>query len=274
MGQIPDTPGVHGVALAPELNRGFASDGETGTVTIFDLATLRVIGKAKAGDDPDFILYDRGSQRVFAMNGRSHNATAIDGATGKVLATIELKGRQEAAVADGAGHVYVNMTDTNEEVEIDSQGLEVISRWPLGPCRGPTGLAMDVQHRRLFAGCRNRMLTISDADAGKVITTRAIGAGVDANRFDPGTGFIFSSNGADATLTVIHEDDADHYTIVENIPTQVNARTMALDAKTDEIFLAAAALRAAGAPTREDPSPRPEVVAGSFVILMYGRSGS
>ncbi|MGB8655833.1 MAG: PQQ-binding-like beta-propeller repeat protein [Candidatus Acidiferrales bacterium] len=278
IGEIPNTPGVHGIALAPEMGRGFTSNGRNGTVTIFDLSTLHAIGEVQAGRDPDAILYDHGSKRVFVMNGQSHDVTAIDASTGKALATIPLKGRPESAVADGAGHVYVNLADTNEQVQMDSQSLTVESRWPVAPCRSPTGLAMDVAHRRLFAGCENRMLVVTDADTGKVIVTRAIGQGVGANRFDPGTGLIFSSNGEDATLTVIHEDGPDHYTIVENIPTQLNARTMALDLKTHEIYLAAAALGAAEAATEAatetDPSPEAAIVPGSFVILVYAHSGS
>ena len=273
-GEIPNTPGVHGIALAPEMGRGFTSNGGNGTVTIFDLSTLHAIGEVQAGRDPDAILYDHGSKRVFVMNGQSHDVTAIDAATGKALATIPLKGRPESAVADGAGHVYVNLADTSEQVQMDSQSLTVESRWPVAPCRSPTGLAMDVAHRRLFAGCENRMLVVTDADTGKAIVTRAIGQGVGANRFDPGTGLIFSSNGEDATLTVIHEEGPDHYTIVENIPTQLNARTMALDLKTHEIYLAAAALGAPEAATETDPSPAAATVPGSFVILVYAHSGS
>ena len=240
VGEIPDTEGVHGIALAPEFNRGFTSNGRAGTITIFDMKTLAVIGSAQAGTNPDAIVYDPASKRVFAMNGRSSNSTAIDAATGKVVATIPLAGKPEFAVADGAGHVYVNIEDKSELWQIDSQKLTATAHWPLAPCKEPSGLAMDVEHRRLFSGCDNKMIAVTDADTGKVIATPEIGDGVDANGFDPGTGFVFSSNGESGTLTVIHEYTPDKYSVVENVPTQKSARTMTLDPKTHEVFLVAA----------------------------------
>ena len=184
VGEIPNTDGVHGIALAPEFNRGFTSNGRAGTVTIFDLKTLKVIGSAQAGTNPDAIIYDPASKRVFAMNGRSKNATAIDAATGNVVGTIPVDGKPEFAVADGAGHVYVNIEDKSEEQRIDSQNLKVTATWPLAPCKEPSGLAMDIAHRRLFAGCDNKMMAVIDADSGKVVATPEIGEGVDANAFD------------------------------------------------------------------------------------------
>src|SRR6202161_3688414 len=209
VGEIPNTDGVHGIALAPEFNRGFTSNGRAGTVTIFDLRTLKVIGSAQAGTNPDAIIYDPSSKRVFAMNGRSKDATAIDAATGKVEGTIPVDGKPEFAVADGAGHVYVNIEDKSEEQQIDSQNLKVTATWPLAPCDEPSGLAMDIANRRLFAGCSNKMMAVINADSGKVIATPAIGEGVDANGFDPGTGYAFASNRGSGTLTVVHEDSPD-----------------------------------------------------------------
>jgi YVTN family beta-propeller protein len=271
VGEIPNTEGVHGIALAPEFNRGFTSNGRAGTVTIFDMKTLAVIDTVKAGTNPDAIVYDAASKRVFAMNGRSSNSTAIDAATGKVVGTIALSGKPEFAVSDGAGHVYVNIEDKNEIWQIDSQKLTATTHWSLAPCKEPSGLAMDLEHRRLFSGCDNKMVAVVDADTGKVIATPEIGDGVDANGFDPGTGFVFSSNGESGTLTVIHEDTPDKYTVVENVPTQKSARTMTLDPKTHEVFTVAAQFGPRPAATPETPRPRPPILPNSFVVLIYGR---
>jgi hypothetical protein len=271
VGEIPNTEGVRGIALAPDLGRGFTSNGRAGTVTIFDLKTLAVIGSAQAGTNPDAIIYDPASKRVFAMNGRSQNATAIDGATGSVAATIPLAGKPEFAAADGAGHVYVNIEDKSEEQQIDSQKLAVTATWPLAPCEEPSGLAMDAAHRRLFAGCDNKMMAVVDADSGKVIATPAIGEGVDANGFDAGTGFAFASNGRSATLTVVHEDAPDKFTVTEDVPTQRGARTMTLDPKTHEVYLVTADFGPPPAATPENPHPRPQILPNSFVVLVFGR---
>jgi DNA-binding beta-propeller fold protein YncE len=270
VGDIENTPGVHGIALAPDLGRGFISDGAAGTITIFDMSTLKEIGTLPAGKNPDCIIYDAGTKRVFAMNGGSHDATVVDAPSEKVVATLPLPGRPEYAVADGAGHVYVNIEDKNEQAQIDSQNLAVTTHWSIAPCDSPSGLAMDVEHRRLFAGCENVMLVVTNPDTHAVVSTQAIGAGVDANRFDPGTNFIFSSNGHDGSLTVIHEDTPDNYTVVEDVPTQVNARTMELDPKTHEVYLVTAAYTAPPPPTPDDPHPRHGVVPGSFVLLVFG----
>ena len=271
VGEIPNTDGVHGIALAPDLNRGFTSNGRAGTVTIFDLKTLQVIGSAQAGTNPDAIIYDPVSKRVFAMNGRSKDATAIDGATGKVVGTIPVDGKPEFAVADGAGHVYVNIEDKSEEQQIDSQNLKVTATWPLAPCDEPSGLAMDIANRRLFAGCGNKMMAVINADTGKVIATPAIGEGVDADAFDPGTGYAFASNGGSGTLTVVHEDSPDKYSVVEDVPTQAHARTMALDPKTHEVFLVTADFGPAPAATADNARPRPTMVKDSFVVLIFGK---
>jgi DNA-binding beta-propeller fold protein YncE len=270
-GEIPNTDGVHGIALAPEFNRGFTSNGRAGTVTIFDLKTLKVIGSAQAGTNPDAIIYDPASKRVFAMNGRSKNATAIDAATGNVVGTIPVDGKPEFAVADGAGHVYVNIEDKSEEQRIDSQNLKVTATWPLAPCKEPSGLAMDIAHRRLFAGCDNKMMAVIDADSGKVVATPEIGEGVDANAFDPELQYAYASNGESATLTVVHEDAPDKYSVVENVPTQAHARTMALDPKTHQVFLVTADFGATPAATPDNAHPRPTMVKDSFVVLIFGK---
>ena len=270
VGEIPNTAGVHGIALAPDLGRGFTSNGQAGTVTIFDLKTLAVIGEAKAEMNPDAIIYDPASKRAFAMNGRSGSATAIDGATGNVAGNIPISGKLEFAAADGAGHVYVNVENKGEEVELDSKNLTVLAHWPLDPCKEPSGLAIDVKNRRLFAGCGNKMMAVIDADSGKVITTPPIGAGVDADAFDPATAFAFASCGA-GVLSVIHEDSPDKFSVVEDVPTQMGARTMALDPKTHEIFLVTAEFGPPAAPTAENPRPRPTLVPDSFTVLVLGR---
>jgi YVTN family beta-propeller protein len=270
VGEIPNTDGVHGIALAPDLNRGFTSNGRAGTVTIFDLKTLQVIGSVQVGSNPDAIVYDPVSRRVFAMNGRSNTATAID-ASGNIAATIPVDGKPEFAVADGAGHVYVNIEDKSEEQQIDSQSLKVTATWPLAPCAEPSGLAMDIANRRLFAGCGNKMMAVINADTGKVIAKPPIGEGVDANGFDPGTGYAFASNGGSGTLTVVHEDSPDKYSVVEDVPTQAHARTMALDPKTHEVFLVTADFGPAPAATPDNAHPRPTMVKDSFVVLVFGK---
>ena len=270
-GEIANTDGVHGIAFAPEFDRGFTSNGRADSVTIFDLTSLQVIGSAKTGMNPDAIVYDPASKRVFTMNGHSNDATAIDAATGNVLGTIPVTGKPEFAVADGAGHVYVNIEDKSEELQIDTENLKVTAQWPLAPCQEPSGLAMDVAHRRLFAGCHNQMMAVVDADSGKVIATPAIGDGVDANAFDLGTGFAFASNGMSATLTVVHEDAPDKFSVVENVATQRGARTMALDPKTHEVYLVTADFAPAPPSANENPKPRMMPVSGTFVVLIYGK---
>jgi YVTN family beta-propeller protein len=221
--------------------------------------------------NPDAIVYDPASKRVFTMNGHSNDVTAIDAASGNVLGTIPVTGKPEFAVADGAGNVYVNIEDKSEELQIDTKNLKVTAQWPLAPCQEPSGLAMDIPHRRLFAGCHNEMMAVVDADSGKVIATPAIGDGVDANAFDPGTGFAFASNGMSATLTVVHEDAPDKFSVVENVATQRGARTMALDPKSHEVYLVTADFAPAPPSANENPKPRMMAVPGSFVVLIYAK---
>ncbi len=234
-GDIPDTPGVHGIAIAPELNRGFISNGRGNNVTIFDLKTLKTIGKAATGENPDSIRYDAVSGRVFAFNGRSKSATAIDAKTGSVAGTIVLPGKPEFSVADGKGKVYANLEDTSEIVEIDAGKLSVTKKYSLKPCDEPSGLAIDAKNRRLFSVCSNRLMAVSDPDSGKVVATPAIGAGSDGAAFDPATGYAFSSNG-DGTLTVVQRNGA-RWEVTENIATTRGARTIAIDEKTHIVYL-------------------------------------
>jgi len=269
-GDIPDTPGVHGIALAHEFGRGFISNGRGNNVTIFDMKTLATLGHADTGQGPDAIIYDPATKRVFTMNGRSGTMTAIDAATGNVAGTISVGGKLEFAAADGAGRIYVNVEDKSEIAQIDSQKLAVTAVWPLAPCEEPSGLAMDTASRRLFAGCHNKMMAVVDADTGKVIATPAIGEGVDADRFDPVTKFAFASCG-EGVLTVVHEDSPEKFTVVDNVPTQRGARTMALDPKTHEIFLVTAEFGPRPEATPDNPRPRPTMVPGSFTVLQFVR---
>jgi|SRR5579859_80662 len=270
VGKIPDTPGVHGIALAPELGRGFASDGRANKVTIFDLKTLQTMGEAVTGKNPDAIIYDPASKRVFTFNGGSADATAIDAATGRVTGTIALGGRPEFATADGIGHVYVNIEDKGTVVAIDSCKLTAADPWSLAPCEEPSGMAIDAKHHRLFIGCHNKMMAVMNAENGKVIATPPIGDGVDANGFDPATGLAFSSQG-DGTLTVVHEDSPDKFSVVQNVQTQRGARTMALDLKTHNVLLSIAEYGPAPAPTADRPRQRPSVVPGTFAILVVAQ---
>jgi YVTN family beta-propeller protein len=270
VGTIPDTQGVHGIALAPELGDGFTSNGQAASVSIFDMKTFQTIGHAVTGKGPDSITYDPVNKRVFTMNGFSRDSTAIDAVTGSVVGTIPLGGRPETAVADDAGHVYVVLEDKSQMQQIDAKNLVITATWPLAPCESPAGLAMDTAHRRLFAGCHNKMMAVVDADTGKVIAAPPIGVGVDADRFDPGTGFAFASNGG-GTLSVIHEDSPDQFTAIEEVPTQTGARTMALDPKTHQVFLVTAQFTPPPAATSENPHPRGGMVPDSFVVLVFGR---
>jgi len=265
VGEIPDTQGVHGIAVAPDLGRGFTSNGRAGTATIFDLKTLKTLGTVTTGKNPDAIAYDGVTKRVFTFNGASKDATAFAAADGTVAGTIPLGGKPEFAAPDGKGKIFVNIEDTSELVEIDAQALTVLHRWPLAPCESPSGLSMDRKNRRLFAGCENKVMAVVDADSGKVIATPAIGQGVDATAFDPGTGFALASNG-EGTLTVIKQEGADKYSILENVPTMKSARTMGLDLKTHTIVLPAAEFL----PPKEGER-RGAMKPGSFVLLVVAR---
>lgn len=271
VGEIPDTPGVHGIALAPEFNRGFTSNGREGTVSIFDLKTLKVIAKVKdVGENPDAILYDPATKRVFTFNGRSHNSTAIDAATGNVVGKIPLDGKPEFGVSTGSGEIFVNIEDKSELAALDPQNLKVKAVWPLKPCESPSGLAMDVKNRILFSGCDNKMMAAVDADTGKVITVLPIGDGVDADRFDPDNHLAFASCG-EGVLTIVKEDGPDKVSVLENLPTQRGARTMEFDPKTHNIYTVTANFGPPPAPTPQQSHPRPTILPDSFVVLVIGK---
>jgi YVTN family beta-propeller protein len=264
-GDIPDTPGVHGIAVASDLGKGFVSNGRGNNVTVFDLKTLKPIGeKIATGENPDDITYDKGTARVFAFNGRSKSATVIDAKTNKVVATIPLGGKPEFAVTDGKGHVYDNLEDTNEIVEIDAAKATVSKKFALTGCDGPSGMAIDTKNRRLFSVCSNRVMAVSDPDAGKVLATPAIGAGSDGVTFDPGPGYAMSSNG-DGTLTIVAQANG-KYDVLENIATERAARTIALDEKTHKVYLPTA---------KQGPAPagggRSPFLPNSFKVLIVGK---
>lgn len=271
LGDIPDTRGVHGIALDPDNGRAFTSNGREGTVTIFDLNTFKTIDKVKdVGTNPDAILFDPATKRIFTFNGGSHDTTALDAASGKVLGKIPLGGKPEFGVSTGEGEIFVNIEDKSELVVFDPKDLKVKSRWPLAPCESPSGLAMDFKNRRLFAGCENKMMAVINADTGKVITTLPIGQGVDANRFDPDTQLAYASCG-DGSLTVAHEDSPDKFSVVQSVATARGARTMTLDPKTHQIYLVTTKFGPPPAATADNPRPRPTMLPDSFVVLVVGK---
>ena len=238
VGSIPAV-GVHGIAIAPELGRGFISDGKASKVLIFDLKTLKVLNEVGTGKDPDAIVYDPATARVFAFNGEGNSVTVIEGADAKVAGTIDLGGGPEFAVADGSGFVFNNLEDESLVLKINARTLKVEQRWPTAPCASPSSLAMDRPNRRLFLGCRSKVMAVMNADTGHVVTTLPIGDHVDATAFDPETRLIFNSNG-EGTITVIHQEDPDKYSVFETVKTLPRAKTMALDPKTHQLFLSTA----------------------------------
>jgi DNA-binding beta-propeller fold protein YncE len=269
VGDILNTPGVHGVAIAHELGRGFSSNGADSSATIFDLKDLKELGKVRTGSRPDAIVYDPASRRVFTMNAGSRDLTAIDAARGEAVGTVALGGRPELAAVDAKGRLFVNLEDSSAVAVVDTRSLKVISRWPLAPGLEPTGLALDRDHQLLFAVCGNQLMVVLSAVDGHVVTTLPIGTGVDGAAFDPETGLAFSSNG-EGSLTVVKEEAPDRLKVLETVPTQAGARTLALDEKTHRVFLVTAEFGAAPEPTAEHPHPRRPAIPGSFVLLVMG----
>jgi DNA-binding beta-propeller fold protein YncE len=271
VGDIPNTPGVHGIAFEHENHHGFTSNGRDTSVTIFDLRTLATISNVKVtGANPDAIIYDAASHRVFTMNGRGANSTAIDVTNGTVAGTVPLNGRPEFAVADGRGSIFVNIEDSNAVVRFNARTLQVEARWSIAPCDGPSGLAIDREHHRLFSVC-DGVMAISDADNNRMITTVPIGRGPDAAAFDPATQNVFASCGGSGTLTIVHEDSPDHFTLVGNLATERGARTMTLDEQSHKIFLPTADFQPAPAPTPGQRPQRPQMVPGTFRLVVVER---
>jgi YVTN family beta-propeller protein len=275
LGEVRPTEGVHGVALAPALNRGYASNGKGDSVTVFDLKTLATLKTISIqGHNPDAIVFDAPSAHVFTFNGHSNDATVIDAKTDRSIATIALAGKPEFAVSDGAGRVYVNIEDRSELSEIDTHTNKVLATWPLTGCEEPSGLALDTAHHRLFSVCQNGQLAVTDDKSGRHVANVSIGKGPDAAGFDAQTQQVFSSNGEDGTLTVIHEDAPDRYTVLANVPTQKSARTLAIDPVSHRVFLAVAEFEPAPAAVAGKPRVRPTMKPDSFAILVVAPAGS
>jgi DNA-binding beta-propeller fold protein YncE len=270
IGDIPDTQGVHGIAFADEFNKGFTTNGRSSNSTAFDLTSLKTRGVAQTDKDPDGLIYDPFSKRAFSFNGDANSSTAIDAASGKVAGTVALGGGPEFAASDNKGYIFVNLEDKSALVKFDAKTLKVENTWPLAPCESPSGLAIDAAHEILVVGCRNKLMTFVDGNSGKVLATIPIGQGVDANRFDPVTGYAFASCG-DGTLTIAHEDSPTKFSLVETIQTQRGARTMALDYATHIVYLVTAELGAAPVSTPDNPHPRPTIVPDTFTLLVYGK---
>ena len=266
IGDIPETPGVHGIALAQELGKGFTSNGRDNSVTVFDLKTLKQTAKvALDAKNPDAIVYDPASKRVFTGNGGSNNVSAVDATTNAVVGNIALPGRPEFGAA-GNGMVYFNIEDKNQIVAIDARKNTIVNTWPLGTCDGPSGLSMDVAHHRLFSGCSNKVMMVVNSDNGAIVATLPIGQGTDATAFDPGTQLAFSSNG-EGTLTVAHEDSPAAITVVQNATTQPGARTLAVDTNTHNVYVVAAQFTL-GSPAPGQTRPSRTMVPGSFKLLV------
>jgi DNA-binding beta-propeller fold protein YncE len=266
VGEIPDTPGVHGFAIAADLGKGFASNGREAKASIVDLKTLKLIQKVDTGENPDSILYEPGRHEVYTMNGRGKSATVFDPQTGKVVATIPLGGKPEFAQADPkAGKVYVNMEDLNAIKVIDTATHTVTATWPIAPGESASGMAIDLESHRLFIGCDNKLMLMIDNTSGKVVYSVPIGEGVDSNWFDPATKLAFASNGEAGTITVAHEDSPSVLKVVQTLKTKRGGRTMALDLSTHTIYLAVTDYE----PQAPGSKDRPKAVAGTFRILTY-----
>ena len=270
VGDIPETQGAHGVALAPEFHRGYTTNGRTADSTIFDMDTLKVLGNVKTAKDTDAVIYDPFSKRVFTFNGDANTSTAIDAKSGAVAGSVALGGGPEFGATDGKGHIFVNLEDKNSLVRFDAQTLKLENTWPLAPCESPSGLAIDAEHEVLIVGCHNKLMAFVDGNSGKVLGTVPIGQGVDANRFDPATGYAFASCG-DGTITIAHEDSPGKFSWVETLPTKRGARTMELDPVNHHVYTVTADFDPAPAATPENPRPRPAILPDTFVLLEYAK---
>ena len=269
VGQIGQLHGVHGIAVAPDLNKGFITNGQSNSVTVFDLKTLAKIGEPATGQNPDSVCYEPKTKRVFTFNGRSNDATAIDAKTNEIVKTFPVGDKPEFCVVDGAGKLYVNLEDTSEIVEIDAAKPGVTRRAPLAPCEGPSGLAIDTKNKKLFSVCGNKMMAVTDIATLKVIATPPIGPGTDGAGFDASAGLAFSSNGGDATLSIVKLVNGKYQT-VDNVPTERGGRTMAVDEKLHRVYILAAEYGPAP-PAKEGKKGRPPVLPDSFHVLVVGK---
>lgn len=271
VGDIPNTPGVHDIAVVHDLNRGFTSNGRDSSVTIFDLTTLATIGVIHGtGKNPDVITYDPVSRRLFAFNGGSGDATVIDPSTSRIVGTIALGGKPEFGSPDGDGHILVNLEDKSSVVKFDTRSLALIATWPLAPCEEPTGMGMDATHHRIFVGCGNKLMAIMDTRNGRVLATVPAGEGIDGAAYDPKSGFAFTSNG-EGTLTVVGETSPGAYGVLATVQTKPRARTMTIDPITGRLYTVTADFAAAPAATPANPRPRAPMTPGSFTLLVIER---
>ena len=268
VGEIRELSGVHDFALAPKHGVGFASNGRENKVCVIDLSSLETLSKVPTGLNPDIMLYDSGRDEVYAFNGRSKSATVITARTGVVVATVVLGGKPEFAQADGS-RVFVNVEDKNEVAVLDTKTHAIVNRWPIAPGAGATGMGIDHEHHRLFLGCGNAKLVVLDSQDGHVVAVLPAGTGIDGAAFDPGTQLAFTPNGGDGTVTVVHEDAPDSFTVVQTLATARSARTMALDPATHKLYLPCAKF--------EQPKPgdtkRPKMIPGTLKVLVYALQG-
>lgn len=268
VGKIAGMNGVHGIAIAPKLNRGFITSGNTSTVKMFDLKTLESLADIPAGNGPDGVLFEPTTQRVFAFNHRGGTLTVIDAKEGKAIENIELGGQPEFPVTDGKGTIWVNNEDKSMLLKIDPKAMKITERWPVAPCEAPASMDLDRKTRRLFIGCNNEKMAVADADSGKIITTLPIGPHVDATAFDPASKLIFNANRG--SVTIIHQDSADTYSVVQTLETAARANTLALDLKSRKLYLSSAdfeTLTAASA----DAKPKQKMLPNTFAVYVYGR---
>jgi YVTN family beta-propeller protein len=269
--EIPGFEGIHGVALDSAGKYGYVSDGRANMVRVFDRGTRQVVASIPVDQGPDSIVFEPVLKYVFSMNGQGKSTSVIDTASNKVIATIPLPGRPEATAADGKGNVFVNIEDKSELARIDAATFKVTGTWSLAPCDGPSGFAIDPVSRRAFSVCDGKTMAVTDLDTGKVVATPAIGQGPDAAGFDPQHGLVYSSNGQDGTLTILHQDSPDSYSLVQTVPTKRGARTMALDPSTGKLYLVTADFGPRPAPTADNPRPRPPILPGTFTVLVVGK---
>lgn len=271
VGDIPDTDGVHGIAIAEDLNLGFTSNGKSNSVTVFDLNKLNILETIKVnGVNPDAITYEPKTKHILSFNGLSHSVSVIDAIARKEVATIDLPGKPELAVSDNGDNVFVNIEDKNEIAVIDVNTNKVVKIYPFASGTEPTGLAIDIKHHRLFSVCANNKMEILDSETGHVVSEVPIGGGPDSAAFDSELGIALSSNG-DGTLTVVKESDPDHFNVLQNLTTQKGARTMVYDETLHRAYLVTATFGETPPPTADQPKPRPSTVPDSFVILIAGQ---
>jgi YVTN family beta-propeller protein len=270
VGQITQLHGVHGVAVAPEFGKGFITNGQSNSVTIFDLKTLAKVGEPQTGMNPDSVCFEPVTKHIFTFNGKSNDSTAIDPKTNEVIKSFPLGGKPEECAPDGTGKIYVNVEDTSEIIEIDAAKTTITRRAPLAPCDSPSGIAIDQKNKRLFSVCDNKMMAITDLATLKVVATPPIGAGPDGAGFDPGLGLAFSSNGADGTLSIVKQVNG-KWDTVDTVPTVRGARTMTVDTKNHRIYLLAAEYGPAPAAVAGQKAPRPPILPDSFNVLVVGK---